>query len=622
MKIAVCVKQVPAVSMLRFDEDSRRVVREGVPNEVNPYDALGVTLAASLKAGLGAGAEVVAVSMGPPQASEALVRALALGADRAVHLNDRAFAGADTLATARALSAALRRERPDLIICGRVSADAETAQVGSEIAEMMDIPQITAASALEILEGGAAIRATRLTDEGYQILECGLPALVTVTDGVAKETFPRRDRVNAARAMPIETLTAADLSDDPSQFGAAGSPTSVESVYALDAPRRAGVIIRDAPPEDAVARLMEFLEERGAFEDAGEAESGRDERGPRTASPEPYAVWTLAETMGGEIRRVTFELLGESRRIASELDVPVEAVVMGEADSERVRLLTAYGADRVRIADDPRLAEYDSELHAAALAAAIRRHAPLAVLIPSTANGRDLAARVAGRLEIGLAGDCVGFSVGSDGLIAQLKPAFGGGVVAPILSSTGPIMATVRPGILAPCEPDFSIEPIALRLETPDLPRPRVRVLRTVADESSEGAELESARRVVAVGMGIGGAENLAPMRELAAALGASIGATRDVADAGWLPRQLQIGVSGKAVAPELYIAVGVRGPFNHTVGIQRAGTVVCVNSSARAAIFRAADFGIVADWRDIVPPLAEAARTRLGARRRGARNP
>ena len=617
MKIAVCVKQVPVVSALRLDEDTRRVAREGVPNEVNPYDALGVSLAARLKAEVGGGAEVVAVSMGPPQASDALVRAMALGADRAVHLNDRAFAGADTLATARALSAALRRERPDLIICGRVSADAETAQVGPEIAEMMDIPQITAATALEILENGAAIRATRLTDEGYQILECDLPALVTVTDGAAEETFPRRDRVRAARDMPIETLTAADLAVEASQIGAAGSPTSVESVFALDAPERAGVVIRDAPPGEAVARLMEFLEARGALDDSPSAERERDARGPRIPADGRRAIWTLAEFMGGEVRPVALELLGASRRLARELGATVEAVVIGEADAERVRALTAYGADAVLVSDDPRLAEYDTELHAAALAAAIRRRAPFAVLVPSTANGRDLAARVAGRLALGLTGDCVGLEVDAAGRLAQLKPAFGGGVVAPIVSSTLPNMATVRPGVLAPCAPDWSVEPVVSRLDTPDLPQSRVRVARTVSDESSEGAALEGARRVVTAGKGIGGRENLPPVRELAAALGASIGATRDVADAGWLPRQSQIGVSGKAVAPELYVAIGVRGPFNHTAGIRRAGTVVCVNSSARAAIFRAADFGIVADWRDVVPPLTEAIRARTDAARR-----
>lgn len=610
MKIAVCVKQVPVVSMLRFDEKSRRVVREGVPNEVNPYDALGVTLAASLKAGLDGGAEIVALSMGPPQAGEALAYALALGADRAVHLNDRAFAGADTLATARALSAALKRERPDLIICGRVSADAETGQVGPEIAEFLDIPQITAASAVEISPDGKTLRATRLTDEGYQELECALPSLVTVTDGAAAETFARRNQLREAREIPVETLTAADLAvdGDVSAFGAAGSPTSVESlvVYSAD---RAGIVLRDTPPDEAVARLMEFLEERGAFDDAAaDAESGREKRGPRIPADGRPAIWTLAETMGGAIRRASFELLGASRNLARELGATPEAVAIGALDSERVRELTAYGADIVRVADDPRLSEYDTERHAATLTAAIRRHAPFAVLIPSTANGRDLAARVAGRLALGLTGDCVGLEADARGRLAQLKPAFGGGVVAPIVSSTLPNMATVRPGVFAPCEPDFAVEPVVSRLDTPDLPQPRVRVLRTMAaDGASESAALEGARRVVTAGMGVGGADNLAPIRELAAALGASIGATRDVADAGWLPRQSQIGVSGKSVAPKLYIAVGVRGPFDHTVGIQRAGTVVCVNNNPRAAIFRAADFGILADWREVVPPLTRA---------------
>ena len=611
MKIAVCVKQVPVVSMLRFDEESRRVVREGVPNEVNPYDALGVTLAASLKAGLDGGAEIVALSMGPPQAGEALAYALALGADRAVHLNDRAFAGADTLATARALSAALKRERPDLIICGRVSADAETGQVGPEIAEILDIPQITAASAVEISPDGRTVRATRLTDEGYQVLECATPALVTVTDGAARETFPRRNQLREAREIPVETLTAADLADggDISAFGAAGSPTSVESLFTYSSADRAGIVLRDTPPDEAVARLMEFLEERGAFDDAAEdAESGREKRGPRIPADGRPAIWTLAETMGGAIRRASFELLGASRKLARELGATPEAVAIGALDSERIRELAAYGADAVHIADDPRLAEYDTERHAAALASAILRHAPFAVLIPSTANGRDLAARVAGRLALGLTGDCVGLEADANGRLAQLKPAFGGGVVAPIVSSTLPNMATVRPGVFAPCEPDFAVEPVVSRLDTPDLPRPRVRVLRSAAaDGASESAALEGARHVVTAGMGVGGAENLAPIRELAAALGASIGATRDVADAGWLPRQSQIGVSGKSVAPKLYIAVGVRGPFDHTVGIQRAGTVVCVNNNPRAAIFRAADFGILADWREVVPPLTRA---------------
>lgn len=611
MKIAVCIKQVPVVSMLRFDNESRRVVREGVPNEVNPYDVLGISLAADLKAEQGC--EVVVLTMGPPQAGEALVQAMALSADRAIHLNDRAFAGSDTLATARALALALQREQPDLIICGRNSTDAETGQVGPEVAEMLDMPQITAVSQLTFDDDGEAVLATRLTDEGHQELKCDLPVLVTVTDGAAEEVYPRREAMEEARLRPLEQLTAADLTDDPSQFGLEGSPTWVDEIYSLES-SRLGTVVRNLPPEELVARLMDFLEERGVFD--GGAASGRTAipRGPRLERAERGAIWVVAETMGDEVRPVTLELLGRSRELAAEIGTSVEAVLIGENDEAYIRTLTAHGADVVYLADAPGLETYDTEAHTRVVAEAIGAHSPSAVLVPSTANGRDLAARVAGRLGLGLTGDCVGLEIDDEGRLSQLKPAFGGSIVAPILSRTRPDMATVRPGILSACIPDDSIDPIVVSLEPGRIERSRVRVINTVVDESSEGAELERASRIVSVGKGIGGPENLGPIRDLAEALGASIGTTRDVADLGWLPRQYQIGLSGKAVAPDLYVAVALRGPFNHTVGIQRSGTVVAINNSARSQIFRASDFGILGDWMGVVPVLAAAVRERRNA--------
>ena len=144
----------------------------------------------------------------------------------------------------------------------------------------------------------------------------------------------------------------------------------------------------------------------------------------------------------------------------------MEAVLIGSGDESHIRELTAHGADVVHLADSSRLELYDTEAHTAILAAAIREHSPYAVLLPSTANGRDLAARVAGRLGLGLTGDCVGIEIDDEGRLSQLKPAFGGSIVAPILSRTLPNMATIRAGILSSCEPDYSIEPVVNRLET------------------------------------------------------------------------------------------------------------------------------------------------------------
>ncbi|HIM47634.1 MAG TPA: electron transfer flavoprotein beta subunit/FixA family protein, partial [Dehalococcoidia bacterium] len=191
MKIVVCVKYVPVVARIQFDYENKTIIREGVPSEVNPFDMLGLVRAVELKSA--PDDQVVVLCMGPPQARDGLLECLALGADRAILLTDRALAGSDTLATARALSLALKKEAPDLIICGRNSADSETGQVGPETAELMDIPHVGQVSKLDLNADSNTIVTERLTDEGYQVIECPLPALVCVTEGVAEETFPNRE---------------------------------------------------------------------------------------------------------------------------------------------------------------------------------------------------------------------------------------------------------------------------------------------------------------------------------------------------------------------------------------------------------------------------------------------
>ena len=613
MKIAVCIKQVPMVSMLKFDNETKRLVREGVHTEVNPFDVLAMSAAANLKQAMPV--EVVVYTMGPPQARDALVQCLAMGADRAVHLVDPAFVGSDTLATARTLSMALCRQEFDLIICGRNSVDSETSQVGPEIAEFLDVPQITGVRRLEVSGAGKGITVERLTDSGHDVAYCALPALISVTEGVAPETYPRREAVEAAKIKPIAEVTAADLSEDLSLFGTQGSPTWVSEIQSVES-HRAGIVVRDKPVEEAVNLLLDYAEERGVFGEQRRSAPDGNPRGPRRQLGETGAIWVVAELLGDDVRHATLELLGRARELASQVDTSVEAVLMGHGVEKHLSRLAAYGADCVHLADDLRLAHYDTELFTHILAEAINEHSPYAVLIPSTINGRDLAARVAARLSKGLTGDCVGLEIDDEGRLVQLKPTFGGNIVAPILSRTTPQMATVRPGILTPVTPDWSIEPVVrkLSLDWPDTPA--VRVLESHVDSSVEGADLEHARVIVTVGKGVGGPENIAVVRELAEALDASLGTTRDVIELGWLPAQYQIGLSGKAVAPDLYIAVAARGPFNHTVGIQKAGTVVAINNNPRAPIFKAADFGILGDYAEVVPALVAAIKKRKAAGR------
>ncbi len=608
MKIAVCIKQVPLVSMLKFDNETRRLIRDGVPSEVNHFDFLAVCAAVELKKAHGA--EVVVFTMGPPQAREALVQCLAVGADRAVHLTDRAFAGSDTLATARALALALYNEGFDLVLCGRNSVDSETGQVGPEIAELLDVPQVTNVRKLGLDEAAESIRAERLTDEGHEVVLARLPALITVGEDVAEEIYPRREALREAQSKPVAEVSAAALSADSGAFGIEGSPTWVDEIYSVE-PERDGVVVRDVPVEDAVEQLLAYLDGRGAFDQASSAGSEAPQRGAQRERSDAGSIWVYAEVLGGEMRPVSHEMLGRSVELAHQLGTNVEALLLGSGVSAHAGELAAHGADVVRTADDARLAGYDTRTYAHVLARAIEAHRPYAVLFGSTVIGRDLAARLAARLSLGLTGDCVGLEIDGEQRLVQLKPAFGGNIVAPILSKTVPYMSTLRPGMLTPVQPDRTVEAPVESLDLGELPEPGVEVIERIVDNSAEGANLETARTIVSAGQGIGGPENLQVLQELCDALDAGLGATRNVTDLGWVPRQYQIGLSGKAVAPDLYFAVGIRGVFNHMVGVQKAGTIVAINDRARSPIFKAADIGIVGDYAEVVPALTRALRKR-----------
>ena len=617
MKIAVCVKYVPIIARIQFDYEARTIVREGVPSEVNPFDLLGVIKAAQLKSA--PGDEVVVLTMGPPAAAEGLTQCLALGADRAALLSDRALAGSDTLATARALALALAREQPDLIICGRNSTDGETGQVGPEVAELLGLPHISAVRRLEVLAGPQSIEAERITDEGYQTLQCELPALVCVTEGIAPELYPNRAQMEEAAAKPTEQISCADLlsgqspdSDDAAapQFGADGSPTWVSEIRLVE-PNRLGVTLQEATPDEAARQVAEAVRERLRELAAGTTENGGAESAaaqPRYPGRRERGIWVVAESTRSGLAQVTYELLGKARELTAVTQSEVAAVAVNPNAAGYAAALTEGGADRVLALDDAALGPPCSRAAALALAAVVERERPYAVLFAATADGRDLAARLAARLQLGLTGDAIDLEIDAEGRLVQLKPALGGNVVAPILSKTLPNLVTLRPGLLSPARPEAAAPVVLERPAYAPFSGADVRLVGQEFQEDDEGLELARARIVLGLGMGAG-AENVPALREIARSLNASVATTRDVVHAGWLPQQLQVGISGRTIAPAVYLAIGIRGAFNHTVGLQRAGVIIAVNRNRRATIFRSADFGIVGDWEEFLPPLIEALR-------------
>ena len=612
MKIAVCIKQVPVLSRVKFDYETKTIVREGVPLEVNSFDLLAVDRAVGLVKELGA--EVTIFTMGPPQAREALIECLAMGADRAVHLTDKAMAGSDTLATARSLALALRqqgfdpRTPPWLILCGRNSTDAETGQVAPEVAELLNIPYVGNVRKLEYSGERESVVVERVTDEGYEVIQCPLPALISVAEGIMDERFPSRQDLESAKENPsIEEVSAAQLSPDSTLFGSAGSPTWVAEIRVIE-PQRLGVVIEDPDPGSAAHRLVEGLTKRAPTTNSITAPGQRTSYGGQTEG----AIWVVAERAGAGIRRATFELLGKARELADRTRSEVAALLIGPGGDADIKHLAAYGANRVFVIDGDKLGHFTGLAVTATLARTIDTLRPFAVLFASTPDGRALASRVAARLGLGLTGDCIDLETNEVGELVQLKPALGGNVVAPILSKTRPYMATIRPGLLNPVEPDWSVDPEVETLDVQETGTSDMTVLETHSQEDARGLELESARIVLAVGMGVGGPEHLPVIYELAGSIGATVAATRNVTDAGWLPKQIQVGLTGKAIAPELYIAVGIRGDFNHMVGIQKAGTIVAINNNPnprRAPILVGADFTIVGDWQTYLRPLVEALR-------------
>ena len=581
MKIVCLVKQVPAIGAIEFDEETKTLKREGVPLGLNAFDRYAVAHGAALRNT--AGGEVVAMTMGPPQAEEALRECLSLGADRAVHLSDRAFAVADTLGTSRTLSLALRKEGADVVLCGRKTLDSETWQVPPEVAGFLDWPHLTNVLAIELEEG--RLRVTRATDEGEEVYEVEPPVVLSVSLPPGGEA-ERRDG-------PIQVWQAADLVSDlapnDKRFGQTGSPTRVLAVRD-SRPERRG--FQTESVEEAQRAIGELLAERAPEQSSWEKPGHIAEQPGAT-----YDCWSVVELAGGRPRRVSLELLARGRELAGKLGGRNVALLIGHDLDAAVSELAHHGAEVIHTAEDPALADYHPELWAAVLRHVLTEQRPHVVLIPATARGRDFGPRAAGELELGMTGDCVGVDIVKAGRLLQQKPAFGGNIVSVIMGATTPQLATVRPRMYEPLEPRDDAEAEVRQLALDRLPEPRARLVERSASDG--GAELEEADVVVCAGPGVGRDE----VETLAAREGVAVGGSRGSA----FPPGRQIGLLGRPVAPRVLVALEGPGDDEQLSGFVKAGLVVALAVDAGSPMLSAADVGLTGDWHETLPPLQEA---------------
>ncbi|MBT8365949.1 MAG: electron transfer flavoprotein subunit alpha [Deltaproteobacteria bacterium] len=335
----------------------------------------------------------------------------------------------------------------------------------------------------------------------------------------------------------------------------------------------------------------------------------------RQVSPEELSqykgifIWAECEFRGAQDtpRKVAYEILTQGRRMADQLGEQLCAVVLGNDRLTEMESLCYHGADRVLCCRHELLGRYSSDGFTNVLSAVIAKEKPSIFLYGATPNGRDLAPRVAARMHLGLTADCTGLGIDEQGQLIQTRPAFGGNIMATIVSPyTRPQTATVRPNVFAAAASDLSrpvvIEELPVTLNKANI---RTRLIEEIRLESEE-ERIDEARILVSAGRGCQDQINLDTIRKLARKLGGTLAGSRAIVDLGWIPHSLQVGQSGTTVGPDLYIAIGISGAVQHVVGMSSSKKIIAINKDPDAPIFKFADLGIVGDALVIIPKLIE----------------
>jgi len=319
-------------------------------------------------------------------------------------------------------------------------------------------------------------------------------------------------------------------------------------------------------------------------------------------------VLILGDATGGELGSTTLELLAAGQKIASELGEELSVALLGDTLDVPAQQAIAHGAQKVYAVNHPLLAKFHIDFHLKALETLCRDVGPRVVLIARTNEGRDLAPRLAFRLGVGLAQDCleVSLDASSKTLIAN-RPVYGGNAIAVVSCDQIPQIAAIRPKAYEPAVEDSSRtgEVVSFPVELDDS-LALTQIVDTVIEEA-EGIKLEDARIVISGGRGLGGPEPFAHLEELAKIMGGTVGASRAAVDSGWVPSSYQVGLTGKTITPDLYIMVAISGASQHMAGCSGSKVIVAINKDAEANIFKEARYGVVGDWESVLPALTAA---------------
>jgi electron transfer flavoprotein alpha subunit len=329
-------------------------------------------------------------------------------------------------------------------------------------------------------------------------------------------------------------------------------------------------------------------------------------------------VYVYAQQVDNQLEKIAFELLGKANDLAADLSTDVTAVLVGSDVKGLADELAAYGADKVIVVDDPELKEYRTEPYTHALASVINEYKPEIMLVGATAIGRDLGPRVSARVATGLTADCTVLEIGDFPLVAipgreqkhnqllMTRPAFGGNTIATIACPDNrPQMATVRPGVMQAMEKDANKKAEVIEFNPGFTPNNKYVEIMEIVKSVVDVVDIMDAKILVSGGRGVG-EDGFATLKELAEVLGGEVSCSRAIVDNGWQPRDIQVGQTGKTVRPNVYFAIGISGAIQHVAGMEESDIIVAINKDETAPIFDVADYGIVGDWKKIVPGLID----------------
>ncbi len=569
MTIAVCVKPVPGKMIV---DVTGKIIREN-KSVINPLDKNALEEALRIKEKVGGTVDVF--SMGVLSSSNVLKDALSMGADNVTLISDRVFAGSDTVATSYVLSKAVMNY--DLIICGNYTTDSATGQVPVELASKLDIPMAINVVETEVFD--KKIKCKCIIDEGYLIVELTLPALISVHKDINEPRISTIANILKAEKREIKILSSTDLKIDSNLCGINGSPTRVATINNVE--KNSACTFFEGSLEEQTKKLAEIIKS-----------SLVKEEDKKRVFFEPIKnqendIFVLCEISNNKICSKSLELLAKAYELSLSLNKGITAVVISE-DKVLLNEFFKYGANKVFYV---KKSDYYQE--AEILTDLVLDLKPEIFLFGKTFNSKIISAFIAGKLDTGLAGDCADFGISSDKLLIQRRIVYGGTKMADIICQVKrPQMATFVGKVSNLMYNENNTGEI-IRYEKYTNHASKVKIADVILNEN-----LSMAKFIVACGNGV---KNKEILEVLAKKLNGVVVASRKAVDNGVLPYQSQVGLTGKYVAPNVYLACGISGAMEHMIGIN-SNVIIAINVDKEAPIFKYANFGIVGDINEVIP--------------------